>query len=85
MKQTFNPDACMQLGEVIYLTSSTPIGVNARGLHFEYATYGITDEIDMNRFRHSVIDDLKHGITGGMFDGSPWLYVGADSCKEGKR
>ena len=79
----FSPQACLHLGEVRYLTSSTPIGVNAYGLQFEDATYEIVDERDMNRFHHSVIASLKQGVTEGVFDGEKWLYVGASSCHQG--
>jgi len=78
----FSPQACLHLGEVRYLTSSTPIGVNAYGLAFEDATYEIADERDMNRFHHSVIASLKQGVVAGVFDGEKWFYVGASSCHQ---
>jgi len=78
----FSPQACLHLGEVRYLTSSTPIGVNAYGLAFEDATYEIADERDMNRFHHSVIASLKQGVVTGVFDGEKWFYVGAASCHQ---
>ncbi len=81
---SFNPQASLHLGYILFRESETPIGVNACGLTLEDACYALEEEgaTVMRAFQREVFAAMREGKTLGTFRGESWRYVGAPSCDE---
>ena len=79
---SFNPQASLHLGVILFRDSETPVGVNAHGLTLEDACYSLYEEgtETMRAFQEEVFASLLSGKTLGTFRGESWRYVGASSC-----
>ena len=85
---SFNPQASLHLGSILFRDSETPVGVNAFGLTLEDACYALEGDglYALQDFKEEVFASLKQGKTFGTFQtcgsicGESWRYVGATSC-----